>query len=149
MSKQKINIAGAVFDVTKYLKCTEQFIQDRYDSWLGKDTVKVNLEKPTDNVVEVKIYRTYGSYYKPQDMRTMEPKYRFIFSYDRQFLLGTDYQTGTYADLSLHRGQYIIFDDLETFFREYRKQARELKATRPKELEFEDHLDYMKLTLTF
>ena len=38
---------------------------------------------------------------------------------------------------------------LEDFYKEYRKHARELKATRPREILFEDDLNFMKLTLKY
>ncbi len=38
---------------------------------------------------------------------------------------------------------------LDNFFEEYRKHAREMKATRPKEILFGDDWDFMKLTLKY
>ena len=43
----------------------------------------------------------------------------------------------------------INFYGLEDFYKEYRKHAREMKATRPKEILFEDDLNFMKLTLKY
>ena len=57
MAKQKINICGAVFDVTKHLGVAQLLMQNRYDEWLGKGTVQVKLYKTTDNEIEDWIYR--------------------------------------------------------------------------------------------
>ena len=62
MAKLKINMAGDVFDVTKYELVTELLMQRRFDAWLGKDTVKVKLNKLSDNEVEVTIFRKYGKF---------------------------------------------------------------------------------------
>lgn len=43
MAKQKINICGAVFDVTSHLGVAQLLIQRRYDEWLGKGTVQIKL----------------------------------------------------------------------------------------------------------
>ena len=72
MAKLKINMAGDVFDVTKYELVTELLMQRRFDAWLGKDTVKVKLNKLSDNEVEVTIFRKYGTFYEPENHRTIE-----------------------------------------------------------------------------
>ena len=59
MAKQKINICGAVFDVTSHLGVAQLLMQRRYDEWLGKGTVQVKLYKTTNNEIEVWIYRKY------------------------------------------------------------------------------------------
>lgn len=149
MAKLKINMAGGVFDVTKYELVTELLMQRRFDAWLGKDTVKVKLNKLSDNEVEVTIFRKYGTFYEPENHRTKWPDHQNIFSFDRQFLLGINYQIGTVADLSKHEGHNIWTYDVEDFFDEYKKQAKELKASRPKEMFFEEDWDYMKLILKY
>jgi hypothetical protein len=63
--------------------------------------------------------------------------------------LGTNYQIGGKANLTIHNGRYINYYGLEDFYKEYRKHARELKATRPKEILFEDDLNFMKLILKY
>ena len=113
MAKQKINICGAVFDVTSHLGVAQLLIQRRYDEWLGKGTVQIKLYKTTNNEIEVWIYRKYGSFYKPYNQLYVDPKDYFIFSYDIQFLLGDGYQTGTYANLSQHNGNSISYHFIE------------------------------------
>ena len=144
MAKQTIFIAGEKFDVTKYLGAAELMIQDRLDCWLGKNTVKVQLDKPATDVVEVTIFRKYGSFYKPP---TGHSFFQSIFTYDQQILLGEGYQYGTVVDLTVYEGRYIHYDCQDDFFNRYRKKARQAKASRIKELDFSDTLDYMKLTI--
>ena len=144
MAKQKIFIAGETFDVTKHLAVAELSIQDRLDCWLGKDTVTVKLNKPTTDGIEVTIFRKYGNFYKVQTGRAF---FQSIFTYDQQILLGKGYRYGSVADLTVYEGQFIHYDGVGGFFKEYKKLAREAKASRIKELQFADTLDYMKLTI--
>jgi hypothetical protein len=144
MAKQTIFIAGEKFDVTKHLGVAELMIQDRLDCWLGKNTVKVQLDKPATDVVEVTIFRKYGTFHKPE---TGHSFFRSIFTYDQQILLGKGYRYGSVADLTVYEGRFIHYDGVEGFFKEYKKLAREAKASRIKELQFADTLDYMKLTI--
>ena len=144
MAKQTIFIAGEKFDITKHLGVAELMIQDRLDCWLGKNTVKVQLDKPATDVVEVTIFRKYGEFYKPP---TGHSFFQSIFTYDQQILLGKGYRYGTVVDLTVYEGQFIHYDGVEGFFKEYKKLAREAKASRIKELQFADTLDYMKLTI--
>lgn len=144
MAKQTIFIAGEKFDVTKHLGVAELMIQDRLDCWLGKNTVKVQLDKPATDVVEVTIFRKYGSFYKPEIGHSF---FRSIFTYDQQILLGEGYQYGTTVNLTKYESQFIHYDCQDDFFNRYRKKARQAKASRIKELDFSDILDYMKLTI--
>ena len=144
MAKQAIFIAGEKFDVTKYLGAAELMIQDRFDGWLGKNTVTVKLNKPAADVVEVTVFRKYGSFYK---IETGHSFFQSIFTYDQQILLGEGYQYGSVADLTKYESQFIHYDCQDDFFNRYRKKARQAKASRIKELQFSDALDYMKLTI--
>lgn len=144
MAKQKIFIAGEKFDVTKYLGAAELMIQDRFDGWLGKNTITVKLTKPETDVVDVTIFRKYGSFYKPP---TGHSFFQSIFTYDQQILLGEGYQYGSVADLTVYEGQFVHYDCIDDFFNRYKKKARQAKASRIKELQFADTLDYMKLTI--
>lgn len=144
MAKQTIFIAGEKFDVTKHLGVAELMIQDRFDGWLGKNTVTVKLNKPTTDEIEVTIFRKYGNFYKVQTGRAF---FQSIFTYDQQILLGKGYRYGTIVVLTVYEGQFIHYDGVEGFFKEYKKLAREAKASRIKELQFADTLDYMKLTI--
>ena len=144
MAKQKILRAGETFDVTKHLAIAELLIQDRLDCWLGKNTVNVQLNKPTADEIEVTIFRKYGNFYKVQTGRAF---FQSIFTYDQQILLGDGYQYGTVVDLTKYEGQFIHYDCIDDFFSRYKKKARQAKASRIKELNFSDTLDYMKLTI--
>lgn len=144
MAKQKIFIAGETFDVTKHLAVAELMVQDRLDCWLGKNIVTVKLDKPAADEIEVTIFRQYGSFYKVQ---TGHSFFQSIFTYDQQILLGEGYQYGTVVDLTVYEGQFIHYDGVEGFFKEYKKMARQAKASRIKELNFSDTLNYMKLTI--
>ena len=149
MAKKKVFLAGEVFKVTDPIIIPEKCMQMRLDNWLGQGTVTVKLNKPNDDEVEITIFRTYGTFYSPSSFDLQPPIFRSIFEFDKQIIFGTNYQTGGKANLTIHNGRYINFYGLENFFDEYRKQARELKATRPKEILFEDDWKYMKLTLKY
>jgi hypothetical protein len=149
MPKKKVFLAGEVFKLTDLVTVTEMCMQMRLDNWLGKGTVTVKLNKPNDDEVEITIFRKYGSFYEPESHRVINPNSRSLFSFDRQFILGLKYQTGGQANLSINEGYFTVYEDLDDFFKEYRKHAREMKATRPKEILFEDDWNFMKLTLKY
>ena len=144
MAKQTLFIVGEKFDVTKYLGAAELMIQDRFDGWLGKDTVTVKLNKPAADVVEVTVFRKYGSFYK---IETGHSFFQSIFTYDQQILLGEGYQYGTTVNLTVYEGQFIHYDCIDDFFNRYKKKARQAKASKINELQFSDALDHMKLTI--
>lgn len=149
MAKKKVFLAGEVFKLTDPIAIPEMCMQMRFDNWLGKGTVTIKLNKPNDDEVEITIFRKYGKFYEPESLRVISPNSRSLFSFDRQFILGLKYQTGGQANLSINDGYFTIYHDLDNFFKEYRKHAREMKATRPKEILFEDDLNFMKLTLKY
>ena len=149
MPKKKVFLAGAVFKIGDTCIVEEMCMQMRLDNWLGKGTVTVKLNKPNDDEVEITIFRNYGAFYSPSCFELQPPIFRYIFEYDKQIILGTNYQTGGKANLNIHNGRYINFYGLEDFYKEYRKHAREMKATRPKEILFLDDLNFMKLTLKY
>ena len=147
MKKKKVFLAGQVFKIGDTFIVEEMCMQMRLDNWLGKGTVTVKLNKPNDD--EVEIFRKYGSFYEPESHRVINPNSRSLFSFDRQFILVLKYQTGGQANLSINEGYFTVYVDLDDFFKEYRKHAREMKATRPKEILFEDDWNFMKLTLKY
>ena len=149
MKKKKVFLAGQVFKIGDTCIVEEMCMQMTLDDWLGKGTVTVKLNKPNDDEVEITIFRNYGSFYSPTCFELQPPIFRFIFEYDKQIILGTNYQIGGKANLNIHEGRYINYYDLEDFYKEYRKHARELKATRPKEILFIDDFNFMKLTLKY
>lgn len=149
MAKKKVLLAGEVFKMTDPIAITEMCMQMRFDNWLGKETVTVKLNKPNDDEVGITIFRKYGKFYEPESHRVRSHNHRSLFSFDRQIILGLEYQTGGYANFNKLTGNYAIYHGLDNFFEEYRKHAREMKATRPKEILFEDDWDFMKLTLKY
>ena len=149
MKKKKVFLAGQVFKIGDTFIVEEMCMQMRLDKWLGKGTVTVKLNKPNDDEVEITIFRKYGSFYEPESHRVINPNSRSLFSFDRQFILVLKYQTGGQANLSINEGYFTVYVDLDDFFKEYRKHAREMKATRPKEILFEDDWNFMKLTLKY
>ena len=149
MAKKKVFLAGEVFKIGNTFIVEEMCMQMRLDNWLGKGTVTVKLNKPNDDEVEITIFRKYGSFYEPESHRVINPNSRSLFSFDRQFILVLKYQTGGQANLSINEGYFTVYVDLDDFFKEYRKHAREMKATRPKEILFEDDWNFMKLTLKY
>ena len=149
MAKKKVFLAGEVFKIDDTFIVEEMCMQMTLDDWLGKGTVTVKLNKPNDDELEITIFRKYGSFYSPTSFALQAPIFRYIFEYDKQIILGTNYQIGGKANLNIHEGRYINYYDLEDFYKEYRKHARELKATRPKEILFIDDFNFMKLTLKY
>lgn len=149
MKKKKVFLAGQVFKIGDTFIVEEMCMQMRLDNWLGKGTVTVKLNKPNDDEVEITIFRKYGSFYEPESHRVINPNSRSLFSFDRQFILVLKYQTGGQANLSINEGYFTVYVDLDDLFKEYRKHAREMKATRPKEILFEDDWNFMKLTLKY
>ena len=149
MAKKKVFLAGEVFKIDDTFIVEEMCMQMTLDDWLGKGTVTVKLNKPNDDELEITIFRKYGSFYSPTSFALQAPIFRYIFEYDKQIILGTNYQIGGKANLNIHEGRYINYYDLEDFYKEYRKHARELKDTRPKEILFEDDFNFMKLTLKY
>ena len=149
MAKKKVFLAGEVFKIDDTFIVEKMCMQMTLDDWLGKGTVTVKLNKPNDDELEITIFRKYGSFYSPTSFALQAPIFRYIFEYDKQIILGTNYQIGGKANLNIHEGRYINYYDLEDFYKEYRKHARELKATRPKEILFIDDFNFMKLTLKY
>jgi hypothetical protein len=149
MAKKKVFLAGEVFKIGDTFIVEEMCMQMTLDDWLGKGNVTVKLNKPNDDEVEITIFRKYGSFYSPTSFELQPPIFRSIFEYDKQIILGTNYQIGGRADLTIYEGRYINYYGLEDFYKEYRKHARELKATRPKEILFIDDFNFMKLTLKY
>ena len=149
MKKKKVFLAGQGFKIGDTFIVEEMCMQMRLVNWLGKGTVTVKLNKPNDDEVEITIFRKYGSFYEPESHRVINPNSRSLFSFDRQFILVLKYQTGGQANLSINEGYFTVYVDLDDFFKEYRKHAREMKATRPKEILFEDDWNFMKLTLKY
>ena len=149
MAKKKVFLAGEVFKIDDTFIVEEMCMQMTLDDWLGKGTVTVKLNKPNDDELEITIFRKYGSFYSPTSFALQAPIFRYIFEYDKQIIFGTNYQIGGKANLTIHNGRYINYYDLEDFYKEYRKHARELKATRPKEILFIDDFNFMKLTLKY
>ena len=141
----KIYIAGTVVDLRGHNEPTLQnFLQLRYDSWLGKDTVRVEVTKLGHKVIKMKVYRTYGEWY--EDPTRFSENKGSVFQLDKWMILGEGYQTGTYADLTQLGGRYVIRDDIKSIFMyRWRELARENHCSRIKNVEFEDFLEYFEL----
>ena len=70
-----------------------------------------------------------------------------VFSYDKQILLGLDYQYGTYADLKTLAGRYVISYHEDDFFQDYKEKAKEKHCTKIKHLEQQSFLDRIEFTV--
>lgn len=92
----------------------------------------------------MRVYREYGKWYEePQLYRGNKSS---IFQLDEWIILGDEYQTGTYADLTQFEGRYVIREDITSLFLyRWRKLAKENHISRIKNVEFEDFLDHFDL----
>lgn len=145
----KVLLMGESYDTRKTsIGEIQTLLQKRADAWLGTNTITVEVNQTSSNQMEFVIRRKYGSYYEDPDS-FKSPGGQFIFSYDQQIILGTDYQTGTKADFSQHPGRYLICDAVEDFEYDYKQAVRENHASRVKNIQFEEHLEWCKLTVNY
>ena len=143
----KIYMAGTAINLRGHKEQSLQnSLQLRYDYWLGKDTVRVEVSKLDHKLIELKIYRTYGDWYEnPQWNSNSKGS---IFQLDEWIIMGEGYQTGTYADLTQLNGRYIIRDDIKSIFLyRWRQYIKENHCSRIKNVEFEDFLDHFDLKI--
>ena len=104
-----------LYDTEKFpMPAIQNLMQGRLDDWLGKDTVKVKATLQADNIMDITLTRKFGDWF--EDPRRYTTYNESIFSYDEQYFLGLNYQTGTYADLSIGPERYLIWDDLKSMF---------------------------------
>ena len=122
-----------------------QFIlQQRLDDWLGIDKTQIKVEEMNDHTMKFTLYRKYGNWF--EDPQRFQPQ-RSVFSWDKHFLLGDDYQTGTIADFDTLTGRYVISYHEDDFFRDYKEKARENHCTRIKQLSQQSYLDRVEFTV--
>ena len=88
--------------------------QHRLDQWLGPGKVKFEVAQLEDRKFKFTIWKTYGQWY--EDPKRFSYCNGSINSWDENIFLGTDYQTGTYADFSTHHGPYIISNCVQSIF---------------------------------
>ena len=122
--------------------------QIHLDDWLGKGNVRLDVQRPADRVLVYTLWRTYGPWY--EDPKRFSDCNETINSWDENIFLGTDYQTGTYADFSTHPGPYIISNCVQSIFLpELRALAKKYHGTRIKSVEVDNNLDHVVLTITY
>ncbi len=122
--------------------------QLRLDEWLGKDKVKFEVNRPKDRVFKFTLWRQYGPWY--EDPKRFSDCNETINSWDMNIFLGTDYQTGTYADFSTHPGPYILsYGVQEDFLPDLRNMAKKYHGTRIKSIDVDNNLDHVVLTITY
>lgn len=141
----KIYVAGTAINLRGHKEQSLQnYLQLRYDYWLGKDTVRVEVSKLYHKLIELKIYRTYGDWYEnPQWNSNSKGS---IFQLDEWIIMGEWYQTGTVADLTHLGGRNIVRDDVDSIFMyRWREKAKENHCSRIKHVNFDDFLDYFDL----
>lgn len=141
----KIYMAGTVINLRGMSESSLQnYLQLRYDCWLGKDTVRVEVTHLEHKLIEMRVYREYGKWY--EDPQLYRGNKSSIFQLDEWIILGDEYQTGTYADLTQFEGRYVIREDINSLFLyRWRKLAKENHISRIKNVEFEDFLDHFDL----
>ena len=119
-------------------------MQNRLDDWLGKGTVKVEVSLPAEKEMSVKLWRKYGTWY--EDPKRFSNCNDSIYSFDEHIFLGTDYQTGTYADLTQHIGRYLIYDDVQSIFLpDMKEMAKRHHGSRIKSVSVDNNLDFIEL----
>lgn len=125
-------------------KSLQNYLQLRYDCWLGKDTVRVEVSKLEHKLIELKVYRTYGDWY--EDPHLYSGNRGSIFQLDEWIIMGEEYQTGTVADLTQLGGRNIVRDDIDSIFmNRWRDIAKENHCSRIKHVNFDDFLDHFDL----
>ena len=141
----KIYMAGTAINLRGHNEISLQnYLQLRYDCWLGKDTVKVEVSKLEHKLIELKVYRAYGDWY--EDPQLYSSNRGGIFQLDEWIIMGEEYQTGTVADLTQLGGRNIIRDDIDSIFMyRWREIAKENHCSRIKHIYFDDFLDYFDL----
>ena len=73
-----------------------------------------------------------------------------ILDYDSNIFEGLGYQTGTEADFSEHQGWAIWHPDVKSIFlREMREIAKKHHGTRIKDIQVDNNLDHVDLTITY
>lgn len=122
--------------------------QHRLDQWLGPGKVKFDVAQLSDRTFKFTLWRTYGPWY--EDPKRFSDCNETINSWDENIFLGTDYQTGTYADFSTHPGPYILsYGVQENFLRDLRAMAKKHHGTRIKAIDVDNNLDHVVLTITY
>ena len=141
----KIYMAGTAINLRGHKEQSLQnYLQLRYDCWLGKDTVKVEVSKLEHKLIELKVYRTYGGWY--EDPQLYSGNRGSIFQLDEWIIMGEEYQTGTVADLTQLGGRNIVRDDIDSIFMyRWREIAKENHCSRIKHVNFDDFLDHFDL----
>lgn len=148
MKKSNLLFAGEVFDLAKYSKAYNEYLmQEQLDTWLGKETVKVDLNVVNPDMVEITLHRKYGDFYTDPDKFSCINT--SIMGYDKQIILGLDYAVGTKADFSTYPGRYVMYYDVKDFEQDYKDEVKSHHSTRVKGICFEQHLDWCKMTVEF
>lgn len=141
----KYFIIGHVLDMKNYSPYGLQVkIQSLLDTWLGNGTARIEVNELGPKKMQFTIYRQYGSFYRDP---SLWPCRHEIFSFDKQILLGLDWQENTRADFSRNPNPYNIYYDVEDFEREYKKICRKNHASRVKSIEYQEALDHITLTV--
>ena len=126
----------------------EHLGQHRLDQWLGPGKVKFEVAQLAERQFKFTIWRQYGPWYT--DPKCWSDCNETINSWDMNIFLGTDYQTGTYADFSTHPGPYVLsYGVQEDFLRNLRDMAKKYHGTRIKSIEVDNNLDHIDLVITY
>lgn len=141
----KYFIIGHILDTKDYnLNGIQAKIQSLLDTWLGNETTRIEVNELGPKKMQFTIYRQYGPFYRDP---FMHPGKHEIFSFDKQILLGLDWQENTHADFSKNPNPYNIYYDVEDFEREYKKICRKNHASRVKAIEYQEALDHITFTV--
>ena len=122
--------------------------QNRLDDWLGPGNVKFEVAQLEERKFQFTLWRNYGDWY--ENPKRFSDCNETINAWDMNIFLGDGYQTGTYADFSIHPGPYIIsYGVQENFLPDLRDMAKKYHGTRIKNIEVDNNLDHIDLVITY
>ena len=122
--------------------------QIHLDDWLGRGKVRLEVDRPQDRVLVYTLWRNYGPWYT--DPKCWSDCNEHIVDFDANIFLGTNYQTGTYADFTTHPGPYIIEPDIKTIFlRDMREMAKKHHGSRIRWIDVDNNLDHVELKIEY
>ena len=151
-ASKRIVVVGKLYD-TQLMSVADikDSVQARLDDWLGKDNVRFEFNKIDDRTFEYTFYRKYGPWYEPSPFYTPGDHGYIgnILMKDRQIFLGEGWQSGTYADLTEHTCWYVGYNPQDFVLSDYQKLCQQLKADRPKTLDYKDNLEKIVITIGY
>ena len=140
---RKIWVAGLTVDTSIGKDAIEKIVNDRYRLWLGKDTVKFEIDISPNDIYTLTFHRKHGI------ENNYVIKAESLFSLDKEIFLGEGWginPAGFNLEEIVRGKQLLYYDDINSIFAKYKK----LSHTRPKSMEIiEDKIDHFVLALIY